>query len=336
MALRCTSDSPSRARTLDDAPVRATTEPSGNGVRIKIGDPDRLVDIGEHNYVLHYRTTPQIGRFPGFDELYWNATGNGWIFPIDVVEARIRLPVPVKFGQRAAYTGPQGSTQSNAEVVEEKPGEITFRTTQPLGPHEGLTVAAAFPKGVVAEPPPSSRLVEMLRDYGPPAVGLAGLLGMLFFYYVAWRRAGRDPRAGTIVPVFSPPDDLSPAGMRYVTKMASDNRTFAAALVDMGVEGHVRLIEEDRGWLSGKKTRLERLNGSTPLSEEEEAALECLSQSGHLLANSAPPPCLTVFSAARSPTDVEVRTLALPLESATIQSAAIAWDCWSCSETNWV
>jgi uncharacterized membrane protein YgcG len=266
--------------TLDGAPVRANTEPSGNGVRIKVGDPDRLVDVGEHVYVLHYRTTRQIGRFPSFDELYWNATGNGWIFPIDVVEARIRLPAPVNFGQRATYTGPQGSTASNAQVVEEKPGDITFRTTQPLGPYEGLTVAAAFPKGVVAEPPPSSRLVETLRDYGPPALGLAGLVGMLFFYYVAWQRAGRDPRAGTIVPIFSPPDDLSPAGMRYVTKMGSDDRTFAAALVDMGVKGHVRLIEEDRGWLSGKKTRLERLNGSTPLSDEEEAALECLCRPG--------------------------------------------------------
>ena len=37
-------------------------------------------------------TTRQIGRFDGFDELYWNVTGNGWIFPIDLAEARIRLP----------------------------------------------------------------------------------------------------------------------------------------------------------------------------------------------------------------------------------------------------
>ena len=96
-----------------------------------------------------------------------------------------------------------------------------FRTTQPLGAYEGLTVAAAFPKGVVAEPPPSSRLVETLRDYGPPAARPRWVsFGMLFFYYVAWQRAGRDPRAGTIVPIFSPPDDLSPAGMRYVTKMS--------------------------------------------------------------------------------------------------------------------
>ena len=54
--------------------------------------PDEYVDVGEHRYVIRYRTTRQIGRFKDYDELYWNATGNGWIFPIDVAEARIRLP----------------------------------------------------------------------------------------------------------------------------------------------------------------------------------------------------------------------------------------------------
>ena len=47
--------------------------------------------------------------------------------------------------------------------------------------------------------------------------------------------------------------------MRYITKMNADNRAFAAALVDMGVRGHIRLVEEDGGWLSRDKTRLERL-----------------------------------------------------------------------------
>ena len=47
--------------------------------------------------------------------------------------------------------------------------------------------------------------------------------------------------------------------MRYVWKMGADNRAFAAALVDMGVRGHVRLVEEDGGWFSRDKTRLERL-----------------------------------------------------------------------------
>ena len=263
--------------TLDGQPVPASTSSIANGVRIKIGDPERLVDTGQHEYVIRYRATREIGRFQGFDELYWNATGNGWIFPIDVAQARVRLPQAVMFGQREVYTGPQGSSASNAEVVDEKPGEITFRTTQPLGAYEGLTIAAAFPKGIVSEP---SRSASLLADYGPVAVGVLGLLGLCGFYFLAWQRAGRDPRAGTVVPIFSPPDSLSPAGMRYVSRMGADNRTFAAALVDMGVRGHVKLVEEDGGWLSRDKTRLDRLGSSNPLPPEEEAALRELCQTG--------------------------------------------------------
>ena len=266
--------------TLDGQPVPASTATIANGIRIKVGDPDRLVDTGDRRYVLHYRATRQIGRFKDFDELYWNATGNGWIFPIDVAEARIRLPELVRFGKHAAYTGAQGSTASNAEVVDEKPGEISFRTTAELGPNEGLTVAAAFPKGIVAEPPPSSRFTQWLGDFGAVIVGALALLGLAAFYFVAWRRAGRNPRAGTIVPLFSPPDGLSPAGMRYVTKMGADNRAFAAALVDMGVKGHIRLVEENGGFFSRTKTRLERLECSNTLPEEEQSALAQLARRG--------------------------------------------------------
>jgi len=262
---------------LDGTPVQASTETISNGVRIRIGDPDKLVNIGDHRYVIRYGTTRQVGHFKDFDELYWNATGLGWGFPIDVAEARIRLPAPVKFGQRAAYTGPEGSTSSNTQVVEEKPGELSFRTTLPLAPYEGLTVAAAFPKGVVDAPNESK---YWLTDYGPPLVGGGGLLGLLGYFFFAWKRAGRDPRAGTVVPIFSPPDDLTPAAMRYVTKMGADDRTFAAALIDMGVRGHIRMVEEDGGWLSRDKTRLERIGGPEPLPADEEAGLRELAMTG--------------------------------------------------------
>ncbi len=266
--------------TLDGQPVPASASAVGNGVRIKLGDPEKYVSVGEHRYVIRYRTTRQLGRFEEFDELYWNVTGNGWQFPIDVAEAHIRLPSQARFGQRSAYTGPQGSTASNAEVVEEQLGQIRFRTTRSLAPYEGLTVAVSFPKGVVAEPGEGTRAMWWLADYGPPIVGGLGLLALLGFYYVAWKRAGRNPRAGTIVPVFAPADDITPAAMRYVTKMGADNRAFAAALVDMGVRGHVRMVEEDGGWFSGDKTRIERLASTAALPADEEAALRELAQTG--------------------------------------------------------
>ncbi len=268
----------------DGRPEPAEVEPLSNGVRMRIGSADSEIPPGEHRYVIRYRTTRQIGRFGDYDELYWNATGNGWIFPIDVAEARIRLPSPAAFGQRAVYTGAQGATSQNAEVIAERPGEIAFRTTWPLGAYEGLTVAVAWPKGIVGEPEENTKLGWWLSDYGPPIAGGLGLIGLLAFYFTAWQRAGRDPRPGTVVPIFNPPDDLSPAGMRYVQEMDADNRSFAAALVDMGVRGHIKITEEDGGWLSGDTRRIERLSSSSPLPDEERDALADLLSTGEIIA----------------------------------------------------
>ena len=266
--------------TLDGMPVPASTSLITRGVRIKLGDPDKYVDVGDHRYVIRYRATRELGFFPNYDEIYWNVTGTGWVFPIDAAEVRIHLPSPVKFGQRAAYTGAEGSTATNAQVIDEKPGEIAWATTAPLGEYEGLTVAAAFPKGLVDESAAPTQLTQWLEDYGPPLVGAASLISLLAYFYYAWQRAGRNPRAGTVVPIFSPPDDLTPAGMRYVAKMGADNRTFAAALVDMGVRGHIRLVEEDGGWFSKKKTRIERMDGPNALPSDEQAALRELISTG--------------------------------------------------------
>jgi hypothetical protein len=73
----------------DGAPETFTTERHDNGIRIRIGRADTLLASGVHQYVIAYRTTRQLGFFKDFDELYWNVTGIGWTFPIEVAEARI-------------------------------------------------------------------------------------------------------------------------------------------------------------------------------------------------------------------------------------------------------
>ncbi|HYW17494.1 MAG TPA: DUF2207 domain-containing protein [Allosphingosinicella sp.] len=261
-----------------DEPWRMERE--GNGFRVYVGSAETHVPPGEHVYSIRYKTTRQLGFFKDHDELYWNSTGNGWVFPIDVAEARIRLPRPVQLGERAVYTGPEGSKAANARIVSEAPGEIVFRTTAPLAPEEGMTVAVAWPKGVVAAPPPPAAARIWLQDYGPPLAGALALGGLLFYYFHAWRRAGRDPRPGTIVPIFSPPDGLSAAAMRYVTRMGADSRAFAAALVELGVGGHIRITQEKGGFFTSGKTRIDRTEGRTDPEEPEASMLSRLFASG--------------------------------------------------------
>lgn len=135
--------------TRDGRPEPWRTEMVDGGVRVWIGDANALLANGSHSYRLRYRTTGQLGFFADYDELHWNVTGNDWPFTVDQAEARIRLPSRVRFGSRAVFTGPAGSRAANATTIAERPGDIQFRTTSPLRPGEGFTVAVAWPKGVV-------------------------------------------------------------------------------------------------------------------------------------------------------------------------------------------
>ena len=122
--------------TRDGTPEDFSTEKVANGVEVRIGNAKRMLDTGNHVYVIQYRTTRQIGFFKDFDELYWNATGNGWTFPIDVAEARIALPQAVPFGKTGLFTGPQGgktrtrrsSSSSRAASCSAPPGRFRRAT----------------------------------------------------------------------------------------------------------------------------------------------------------------------------------------------------------------
>ena len=252
-----------RSVTRDGAAENFVTERLNNGVRIRIGNADRVLNRGQHEYVIAYRTTRQIGYFADFDELYWNATGTGWTFVIDVAEARITLPDSVPFRQSVFYTGPQDARGQDARIVEQAPGRIVFRTTRQLPRHGGLTVAAAWEKGVIAPPSAYDRAGWLLTDYLPHAVGAIGLLVLFGYYLLVWSRVGRDPPTGTIIPLFAPPDGMSAASTRYVRQMKFDNRCFTAAIVELGVNGYLKLSDN-----SGS-TWIERRSGTKkiPLPE---------------------------------------------------------------------
>ena len=243
------------------------------GVRIRVGSADSDVAPGAHRYVIHYRTTREIGHFDDFDELYWNATGNEWAFPIDRAEVTITLPSPARFTRKASYTGPAGATGSMARIMSEDSTAISFATTAPLGPREGMTVAVGWPKDVVDAPSTSSRLMAQIADWLPWLLGAGGLVWLLAYYGRTWLRIGRDPRKGTVVPLFSPPDNLSPAALRYILKRSFDDRTVAAALVALGVKGNVRLVEEDGGFFGSDKKRIDKTSDDTTGLAKDEARL---------------------------------------------------------------
>ncbi len=241
------------------------TERHSNGVRVYIGDKDVLITNGEHRYTITYRTTRQIGFFDGLDELYWNVTGNGWVFDIEKASARIHLPDGANIRNYTAYTGYQGEKGKAFETREYVDG-VEFFTTKPLRPNEGLTIAVSWPSGFVAKPTDAEKLGYLLADNRILFVGIVGLLVLIVYYLLVWWRVGRDPTAGTIIPFFEPPDGYSPAAMRYIRNMGFDNKVFSAAILSMAVKGYLT-IEED----GSRSYVLKRTGKKAPLSMGERA-----------------------------------------------------------------
>ena len=221
------------------------TERQGNGVRVYIGSPDTTLSPGQYTYQLTYRTDRQFGFFPDHDELYWNVTGNGWVFPIDRAGATVTLPaeVPASAMKVEGYTGPSGSQARDLTATVDRNDRAQFATTRPLDAYEGLTIVVTFPKGFVQQPPPQSGAALLWEDYRTQIFAGIALLVLLGGYFLAWLRVGRDPPRGTIIPLFTPPNEMSPAALRYIARMGADNTAVAAALVNLAVKGQLTITE---------------------------------------------------------------------------------------------
>lgn len=237
-----------------------------NGKRIRIGSSSVMLGVGTHTYTIKYRTTRQIGFFPDFDELYWNVTGTGWTFEIESVVATIRLPAGAQIQARSFYTGAQGEKGQDARVAGENGNVIVFRTTKRLPRANGLTVAIAWQKGIVSPPGPLTQARYFFFDNIAASLSVLGFVLVFFYFFYQWFRYGRDPAKGMIIPVFAPPSGVSAAGMRFIDKYATyDNKAFAAAIVELGVKGHLKITEKD------KVTSVEKRDGGKSIHSGEEA-----------------------------------------------------------------
>lgn len=222
------------------------TEDISNGVRTYFGSEIELLSVGEHTYEFTYQTDRQLGFFEDHDELYWNVTGTDWAFPIDDASATVHLPasVPATEIVTDGYTGPQGSKEQAYEAQIGDDGTVEFRATRALAPHEGLTIVATFPKGIVQAPEPNAIAKEIGRGILKDSSRLTGLVLVFAYFVIVWFMFGRDPSAGQIVPQPVPPKGISPAAARYIERMGFDNMAFTAALVSLSVKGYVQIVEE--------------------------------------------------------------------------------------------
>lgn len=229
------------------------------GRRLYIGDANIWLDTGVYTYEITYRSRHQMGFFADYDEVYWNATGNFWSFPILSATATIRLPEGAQLGETAAFTGRFGAAESRAQISALDSNTVRFSTTGRLAPREGLTVAVAFQKGLVAEPSANAQTLRRLIDNIGLVILMFGAIAVAGFMALRWSAIGRDPQRGVIIPRFEPPRGLSPAAVSYIHFRGHGShtagKTFMAALVSLGTKSRLQIQE------SGSVVSLHKMRG---------------------------------------------------------------------------
>ena len=242
-------------------------------LRVKIGDPTKLLEPGVYAYEVTYVMPDQIRFFEGYDELYFNAIGTGWEFGIKASEVEIILPQDGKIIQYAAYSGKYSSTTCKCEITNPEKNRVIV-TTGKLQPFEGLTAAVGFDKGLIRKPekPVTDNFFDFTVDKGIVfKILLYGCIVITLFYLIGWVIAGRDPAKGIIIPQFAPPNNLSPALCRSLLKMGFDDRAFISSLINLATKGFIRIEKNTKGF-----NLIRLVNSSGDLVSDEKVLFEKL------------------------------------------------------------
>lgn len=225
----------------------------GDYSRIYIGDEEVFLSSGIYRYTIHYTMTRMARRFDDYDEIFWNAIGTYWDFPIQSAVATINLPEGAVADDIAGYTGTFGDTQSDVTITRNSDTQIVFRATRPFSPYEGMSVAVSFQKGILSEPGDYENATNYISDHRDTIVPGLSVLLVLLFYLFTWRAVGRDPEKGTIIPLFHAPTGFSPALVHYIHNMGWKGNAwnaFSAAMINLAVKGLISIEKV------GKRTKL--------------------------------------------------------------------------------
>ncbi len=231
----------------DGRPEIYTTEKkdTNGNYFIKIGDPNKTIN-GTHQYTIQYDVLGSLRYFNDYDELYWNAIGLDWKVPIQNAEVLVTSD-QIPFQQHTCYRGALGQ-KNDCEEKEIGEYKLSFSASN-LAPHEGVTVAASFPKGIVPQ-------VEFYTwtTKGLMAIGASIFLAFFGWLWYAIRRYQRkyfvyDP----IHPRYEPPENLDAILTQYLYVRKLSSRGLSAEIIQLARDGYVEIERrEEDSFLHGK------------------------------------------------------------------------------------
>jgi predicted membrane protein DUF2207 len=243
--------------------------------QLRIGKADVPLAKGDHTFVIKYMAEGVLRSLTDHDELYWNAMGYYFELPVEEATVRVHLPagVPQDEIQPEVYVGGRGVSNPRKPETEltreESPDAVSYRATN-FGPSQSMSLALNWPKGFVT--PPKMGVFARHRWL------LAAPIVLFLYYLIVWMRLGPEPALGSVPVRYEPPEELSPAAVRYIRTTGSDARTLAAVIAQLTARGCLGIDLQDGKY---KLTQLKTdASVVATLAPEEARVLEMLFEDG--------------------------------------------------------
>ncbi|MEI6238460.1 MAG: DUF2207 domain-containing protein, partial [bacterium] len=246
-------------------------------ISLKIGDPNQTFS-GQREFIISYDVSKVIGYFKDYDEIYWNVTGNEWLFPIENVTSKVFFDEGITPTQSSCYFGefdvnnsclPDGKATSSSITSFYLPSDTTLY----MG--DGMTVAVRFAKGEVSAPTQAENRRDWINKNWPWIFTVILPLSIFIIMFLKWDKDGKDPKGtGVIVPEYDSPENLTPMEVSGILHENVRAKDISAEIIYLATKGYIKIrqIGED-GFLSPSDYELTLLKNSDSLEQDSDKRL---------------------------------------------------------------
>ncbi len=207
--------------------------------RIKIGDKNTTLPIGEHNYEIDYTYDMGGDPYKQFDEFIFHAFGDYWGTEIKNASVIIHFPKSLDQENKIKFFADKYRKKDITSYVNYSVKENTISAY--LLPNYALNSALTID-------------VELKEGYfvnGSNPYGIFSLILCLFcivfafFSFHLWRKYGKDLTKIPETVTFYPPENLDAADIGYLYKKDAGKKLSIALIIELASKGFIKIVEKE-------------------------------------------------------------------------------------------
>ena len=225
----------SNLRAIDD---KYTIETVNGKKQIKIGDADRTLPIGNHNYEIDYTYDMGFDPYESFDEFIFHAFGDYWGTEIKNASLEIRLPKDFDSQKIKFFADKYRQKDITSYVTYYVSDNIIFADlSSDYKLNSALTIDVELPEGY---------FVNGSNNYGTKSL-ICCVLCVLFAIvsFLLWVKNGKNLDKVPEIMEFKPPEDLDAAEIGYLYKHDTGRKLSIALIVELASKGLIKIIESE-------------------------------------------------------------------------------------------